>query len=358
MTHTRGHLVGSSEPFQKVNELISKAASADLPVLIVGETGTGKELVACEIHARSQRASKPFIAVNTGALPREIVVSELFGHRRGSFTGATSDRLGRFREADGGTLFLDEIGTMDATVQVSLLRVLENETFRPVGASEDEEVDVRLIAATNEDPRALAQRGEFREDLLYRFEVLRIDLPPLREIRDDIPQLVEHFVQTFSEMYQADIDSVSPAVLDALVSYHWPGNTRELKNVIAQACVVAERGTLQLEHLPARWQSVDGTPASVAIPKADHNAPAGLASDANAKPSEQGFNPQATPTPVVAPMANGGVVVPLGITLDEVQKTYILRTLEACNNNKTRAAKALGVSRKTLYDRLDRWGCR
>lgn len=352
-------MIGSSAPFQRVLYLMSKAAHADLPVLIVGETGTGKELAAWEIHARSARAHKPFVAVNTGALPREIVASELFGHRRGSFTGATSDRPGRFREANGGTLFLDEIGTMEQTVQVSLLRVLENETFRPVGASEDQQVDVRLIAATNEDPRLLAERGLFREDLLYRFEVMRIDLPPLREMRGDIPQLVDHFVRLFSETYEMDVTSVSTGVLDAFVSYDWPGNTRELKNVIAQACVVAERGTIQIEHLPPRWRRHAKTNGiTESGPEPAHYAGTNDRAPAHAAESVSSNDGREHARIATAPGFNDGVVVPLGVTLDEVQKTYILRTLEACNNNKTRAAKVLGVSRKTLYDRLDRWGCR
>ncbi len=354
-SHFAGEIMGRSAPIRHVLELITKAAHTDLPVLIVGETGTGKELVARQIHAESRRAHKPFIAVNTGALPREIVASELFGHRKGSFTGASSDKLGRFREADRGTLFLDEIGTMDDMVQVALLRALETEAFRPIGAAEDQHVDARLIAATNEDPWRLADSGAFRHDLLYRFEVMRIDLPPLRAIREDIPILVDHFVSRFSRQFEMEIEGIAPAALEALVSYDWPGNIRELKNVIAQASVVAERGEIDTQHLPARWRQSREEAWPDAL--SSKNGLSHIAFQ-NASRSQTVPHPTAVETNPHPPSFTEGVFMPLGVTLDDVEKAYAMKTLQACNYNKTKTAKLLGVSRKTLYDRLNRWGCR
>jgi DNA-binding NtrC family response regulator len=352
-THLLGEIIGNSAPICRVLELVAKAAHTDVPVLIVGETGTGKEMIARRIHTESRRAGRRFVAVNTGALPRELVASELFGHRKGSFTGASSDKLGRFREADGGTLFLDEIGTMDDLVQVSLLRALETERIRPVGDTTDHQVDVRLIAATNEDPWQLAEVGQFRDDLLYRLEVMRIDLPPLRAVREDIPQLVDHFLAMFAAQFEMPIDGLDAEALEALVKYEWPGNVRELKNVIAQACVVAERGDIGIEHLPARWRKSRSEAAESA---AAHGT---FTSDGTEHPRERASRSPQLRTDVDSGRAGftDGVFVPLGVTLEEVQKEYALKTLQSCDNNKTKTARILGVSRKTLYDRLKRWGC-
>lgn len=343
-------IIGDSAAVQRLRALIEKAARTDLSVLIVGETGTGKELTATKIHSISRRNGAPFVAVNTGALPRELVASELFGHCRGAFTGATEHRCGRFREADGGTLFLDEIGTMDDAAQIALLRALEDGSIRPVGESVDRQVDVRVIAATNEDPRTLAERGQFRHDLLYRFEVLRIDLPPLREIPEDIPRLAAHFVRQISEQYGMPIAGVSRAAFQAFHEYAWPGNARELKNVIAQACALADGGTVEIEHLPARIVKpktnghTNGFAAAAGMVNGD-----GLHVSGESVSSGNGIHEAGPPTA-------DGVFMPVGASLDSMQRAYVFKTLEACGNNKTQAARMLGMSRKTLYDRLDRWG--
>ena len=321
---------------RKVFALAEKAAGVDLPTLIIGETGTGKDLVAKEIHLRSPRAERPYVALNTGMISKELMVSELFGHVKGAFTGATGYRPGRFLEANGGTLFLDEIGTMDEAVQVSLLRVLETGAFRPVGAKKDEHVDVRVIAATNIDLREAVKQGAFRADLLHRFEVFSIRLPALRERTDDIPALAQAFLDEVNLDFELAITGFAPRVMDILLRYPWTGNVRELRNTIAQAAIMAEAGEINVQHLPRRIRNSD--------PQAEPPA--------SPFPSDSPDNDAATPDDP----REEGVFVPLGVSLEEAQRAYVLRTLDFCENNKTRAAKMLGLSRKTLYDRLGKWG--
>lgn len=334
------NFVGQSPEMQKVFDFIEKAAQVQMPVLLVGETGTGKELAAVEIHRRGRYANGPYVPVNMGALPKELVASELFGHVKGAFTGAYDDRQGRFHEAHLGTLFLDEISTMPLSTQISLLRVLENGRYRPVGAARDYDTDIRLVTATNVDPRVGVKNGLFREDLVHRLEVLRIDLPALRERKEDIPLLTKHFLDIFSKEFELDVGEISQEALGSLQTYDWPGNVRELKNVIAQAVVMAEEGAIAPEHLPQRITGI--------------------------KPEEDfGFLP--IPDEFVHTMASSGtdtefsidsegVMVPLGMPLAEVEKTYLLKTLEDSGNNKSSSSKTLGISRKTLYDKLSKWG--
>lgn len=328
-----GRLVGNSPNMQGVLRLIEKAAKVEMPVLIEGETGTGKDLIARELHDRSERKAGPFVPVNTGAIAHDLIASELFGHVKGAFTGATDDRVGRFKEADGGTLFLDEISTMEDRMQVSLLRILETGKFRPVGAKTDESADVRLIAATNDDLDHAAENGSFREDLLHRLKVLCIQVPALREQVEDIPMLCEHFVHVINEDLHFNLTGISDEAVATLQAYDWPGNTRELKNVIAQAAVMAESGHIDLRHLPERISKLaPGEPVDVEYGTARMSK-----TPSNQTPSAQ------------------GVFMPIGLTLDEVQKKYTLQVLEHCEFNKTRTAEMLGVSRKTLYDKLNRW---
>jgi DNA-binding NtrC family response regulator len=247
-----GHLVGKSAGMRRVYSQIEKTARVNMPVLLIGDTGTGKELVAREIHFRSQRKEGPFVPVNMGAIPRELVASELFGHVKGAFTGALEQKLGRFAEAKGGTLFLDEISTMDEKVQIALLRVLETRRFRRLGGKQEEKTDVRLITATNVEPYQSVQSGRFRQDLLQRIEVLRITLPPLKKRKADIPLLVEHFLDLFKNEFDLDIQGISQEALKALKQYDWPGNVRELKNVLVQAAVTTETDFIELDHLPTR----------------------------------------------------------------------------------------------------------
>jgi transcriptional regulator with GAF, ATPase, and Fis domain len=232
-------IIGASPALRVVLRQVEKVAPTDSTVLVTGETGTGKELVARAIHARSAQRDMPLIKVNCAAIPEALLESELFGHVKGAFTGATSNRRGRFALADGGTIFLDEIGTLSLAVQAKLLRVLQEREFEPVGSERTESVDVRVIAATNRDLRAMAGEGRFQEDLFYRLSVIPIELPPLRSRREDVPLLVEHFVRKHAQRVGRHIEGVEPAALERLSANRWPGNVRELENAIERAVVLA-----------------------------------------------------------------------------------------------------------------------
>ena len=233
-------IVGSSGTLQKVLSLVSKVAPTDATVLITGETGTGKELVARAIHRRSRRSSRAFVSVNCAAIPRDLIASELFGHEKGSFTGALQRRLGRFELAEGGTIFLDEVGELPAETQIALLRVLQEHEFERVGGTHSIQTNVRVIAATNRNLQAAIQAGTFRSDLFYRLNVFPIDMPPLRERREDIPVLVEYFVDHCARKVGKNIQGITKESLDLLRSYPWPGNIRELQNVIERSVIMCE----------------------------------------------------------------------------------------------------------------------
>jgi len=330
--------------------MIEKAAKIDVPVLITGETGTGKELVAREIHVRGRRATGPFVPVNTGALSIQLVASELFGHIKGSFTGAVENKAGRFAEADGGTLFLDEIATMDERVQIALLRVLETNSFRPVGAKRDTLVDVRLLAATNTDLRHAVKTGVFREDVLHRIEVFSISLPPLRNHLEDLPMLAAHFIDLINSDFGLQIQSIAVDAINCLLAYHWPGNIRELKNILAQAAVMAEYAQITTEHLPQRIVA----PA----PARSHAHPDPATPQPAPKPIDQHVPgpPQTSHAADSPKQPCDGIFLNVGEPLEQVMKAYVLKTLDHCSYNKTHAAETLGVSRKTLYDKLLQWG--
>lgn len=232
-------IVGTSRALQSVLSRISKVAPGDSTVLITGETGTGKELVARAIHRRSSRSSRAFVSVNCAAIPRDLILSELFGHEKGAFTGATQRRLGRFEVADGGTIFLDEVGELLPDTQVALLRVLQEREFERVGGTQTIRVDVRVIAATNRDLQSAVAAGTFRQDLFYRLNVLPIEVPPLRERKDDLLMLVEYFVQRYAKRAGKSIRSIDKKALDLMRSYHWPGNIRELQNIIERAFILS-----------------------------------------------------------------------------------------------------------------------
>lgn len=340
--HRYGEMIGHSKPLLDVFDRIDRSAKIDVPVLIEGETGTGKDMIAREIHRRSRRAGKPFVAVNMGAICREIIASDLFGHVRGAFTGATENKEGRFSEAHGGTLFLDEISTMEERMQVSLLRVLESRSFRPLGAKRDITVDVRLIAATNGDLDDEVDTGLFREDLLHRLRVFRITAPPLRTISDDIPALCYFFLDQVRHEFELDVNAIEPEALELLQSYRWPGNVRELKNVIAQSAVMAESGIIEARSLPERFH---GSIASGPRPARESHT-AGVQRNNHNQRNEAAETSAST---------QEGMFVPFGCTLDEIEEQYVRKTLASVGGNKTKAAKVLGISRKTLYDRLKRW---
>jgi DNA-binding NtrC family response regulator len=309
---TVNELIGASTAMARVKEIIGKVAVTDSPVLIEGESGTGKELVAAAIHRLSARGKGPFIPVNCSAIPRDLLESEFFGHVRGAFSGAVADALGLFRGANEGTIFLDEIAELPPELQVKLLRVLQEMQVRPVGSTKAYPVDVRIIAATNRNLEQAMNTGSFRQDLFYRLNVIRIVLPPLRERRDDIPALVNHFLRRFNKRFRRDVKGISPDALAALGTYDFPGNVRELENLIERAFAMGAREQVSLADLPSL-----------------------------------------TTRPVAAPVAETSKTVP---TLADVEKELILRALAAFNNDKEEAAKALGISRRTIYRRLKEYG--
>jgi len=241
-------IVGTSPPLQRVLSLVSKVAPTDATVLVTGETGTGKELVARAVHRRSKRGSRPFVSVNCAGIPRDLIASELFGHEKGAFTGATQQRLGRFELANGGTLFLDEVGELPAETQIALLRVLQEHEFERVGGNRRIRADVRVIAATNRDLQAAISARSFRSDLFYRLNVFPIEMPSLRERKGDIPVLVEHFIDRYAQKADKNITRVSKETLEVLQSYRWPGNIRELQNVIERSVILCEAETFSIDE--------------------------------------------------------------------------------------------------------------
>jgi len=251
------NIIGTSREMQGVYDEISQVSRSATSVLIEGETGTGKELVAAAIHYNSERADKPFIKAHCAALPENLIESELFGHVRGAFTGATNDRIGRFEMAHGGTLFLDEIGEIPPSIQIKLLRVLQEREFERIGGTETIKVNVRVIAATNKDLRKMAAEGRFREDLYYRLNVFPIYVPPLRKRKSDILLLADHFLEKYSRDTGKSVSRLSSAVIDMLYSYHWPGNVRELENIIERAVLLAEADAVHPHHLPPTLQTAE-----------------------------------------------------------------------------------------------------
>lgn len=312
-----GHLVGRSAPMRQVYEQIARVAGTSVTVFITGESGTGKELVAQTVHDMSRRRDKPFLAVNCGAISPHLIESEIFGHERGSFTGAERQRQGFFERAHGGTLFLDEITEMPPALQVKLLRVLESGTFMRVGSSVAQESDVRLIAAANRDLACAVAQGQLREDLMYRLHVFPIEMPPLRARLDDIPLLVAHFLQEIGER-EGQPRRATVAALERLLRHPWPGNVRELRNALQRAWVMSTGDEITEAWLP---------------PASRHDS-----------------------LPASAPSGEGAVPVALGTPLAEVERQVILATLAHCGQHKERAAALLGVSLKTLYNRLKAYG--
>jgi two-component system, NtrC family, response regulator HydG len=314
-----GKLVGTSPAMQEVYRLIELAAPTPAPVLITGESGTGKELVARTLHELSERSRGPFVAVNCAAIPETLLESEIFGHEKGAFTGALERRPGCFELAHEGTIFLDEIAEMAPATQAKFLRILEDGVVRRLGAKTEIRVDVRVIAATNQDPVEAMRAERFREDLYYRLNVVTIQLPPLRERQEDIPLLIQAFVEEFGAKYDKRIVSVDEAARQSLMAQSWPGNIRELRNTIERAAIVCDGELIRLEHLPV--------PAAAAARASGHD----------------GESPNS-------------IAFAIGTNLDEVEKEMILKTLAANGNNKTVTAQILGISLKTLHNKLRRYG--
>ena len=321
-----GELTGTSKEMQEVFALIRQAAPSRATILVTGESGTGKELVARAVHNLSPRQSGPFVAINCAALPETLMESELFGHEKGAFTGAVERRAGCFELAQHGTILLDEIGDMPLATQSKLLRVLEDSKLRRLGAIKEQQVDVRVIAATNQGLDKATEEGRFRSDLYYRLNVFHLALPPLRDRLEDLPALCASLIDALNKKHECKITEVDGRVMDMFRSYRWPGNVRELRNVLERALIIAGEGTLSLAHLPKSFQSgAAQRPDSPAAP----SAPKVTESDDLLK-----------------------VTLPVGTTLDQAERELIDITLRHTNNNKTRAADILGISIKTLFNKL------
>jgi len=309
---TFGTLIGNAPEMRKIYQVVEQAAPTSASVLITGESGTGKELVAQTIHQLSPRAEFPFVAINCAAIPETLLESEIFGHEKGAFTGAADRRQGCFELADRGTLFLDEIGEMTPATQVKLLRVLQEQRFRRLGGRTEQVVDVRVIAATNVNPQEAVQKGKLREDLYYRLNVFSLNLPPLRERKEDLPLLIQAFINEFNARNQKAIAGVDQQAMRMLEAHAWPGNVRELRNVMERAIILAPGPFVEPKHLPPS-----------------------LAEDAPGPRQPQ-------------------VALAPGITVEEAERRLIMMTLAHTRDNKTRAAEILGISLKTLHNKLNR----
>lgn len=316
-------VIGSSPKMHEVIETLKSVAPTDSTVLITGENGTGKELVARSLHQNSPRKSKPFVPLNISALPESILESELFGHEQGAFTGAVGRRIGKFEYANGGTLFLDEVGEMPMETQIKLLRVLEDRRVARIGANEEMDVNVRLVAATNADLPSMVAEGRFRQDLYYRLNIISIQLPPLRDRPGDIPLLMEHFLKELSQRMNREVQGFSRAARRVMMSYEWPGNIRQLRNAVERMLVVDSDGLLDVDGLP---------------PEMRHLITDGLELDGEE--------------------AHSGADSLIGRPLNEVEKYYIQRALEVTEGNREETARMLGIGERTLYRKINEYGLR
>jgi DNA-binding NtrC family response regulator len=307
------NIIGQSEVMQRIFQVVAQVSDLHANILIEGESGTGKELIARAIHSNSVRASGPFVPINCAAIPETLLESELFGYVRGAFTDAHKDRRGLFQEASGGVLFLDEIGEIPLSLQAKLLRVLEDKEIRPLGANQEEKVDTRVVSASNSSLDQLVRSGKFRQDLYYRLNVIRIDLPPLRQRIEDLPLLVNHFIGKFTETAKREVKGIDAAALAALQSHDWPGNIRELEHVLERAVLLGKNDTVGLDDLPPQLTA--------------HGEEAFMVGQAVAKQ----------------------------LTLRDLEKEYIGKVLENTHGNKTEAARILGVDRTTLYRKLEEY---
>ena len=309
------NLIGQSRKMRDVFDVATQVARRDSTVLLTGETGTGKELLAKAIHQNSLRAKKPFITINCGAIPENLIESELFGHRKGSFTGALADRVGKFEVANEGTVFLDEIGDLTTNLQIRLLRVIQEREIDKIGYPHPIKINVRILAATHRNLKALVEDGQFREDLFYRLSVVTVNLAPLRERKDDIPLLVEHFLRKQCAKYQIPLVSISEEALEVLAQHNWPGNVRELENVVEHLVVLGKGDIIRPEHLPADIRQQRSRIANISL-----KLPEG------------------------------------GISLEDVEKEILLQALEKHDWHQTKAARFLNISRKTLIYRMEKFG--
>ncbi|PIS11622.1 MAG: DNA-binding response regulator [Bdellovibrio sp. CG10_big_fil_rev_8_21_14_0_10_47_8] len=316
------HIIGKSESIQNVLSMVERVADSDSTVLVTGESGTGKELIARAIHYNSPRADQAFVAINCGAIPSELLESELFGHIKGAFTGAIANRVGRFELADGGTIFLDEIGDLEPALQVKLLRVLQQRSFEPVGSTKNIQVNVRVIAATNKNLEELVNNGNFREDLFYRLNVIPISVPALRERRSDVPLLLAHFMEQINRSKGRKLSGISAETLECLVNYPWPGNIRELENLVERLAILKGQGQIEINDLPVKYRTGSSVAASTAVFEVPDNG-----MDFNA-------------------------------AVDQFENSLILRALEKTGWNRNQAALLLRLNRTTLVEKIKKKGLR
>jgi transcriptional regulator with GAF, ATPase, and Fis domain len=328
LRHYFRHIIGQSEKMLEVFSLVEKVADSDSTVLITGESGTGKELIAKAVHSLSHRKKDSFIAINCGAIPSELLESELFGHTRGAFTGAISNRSGRFEMADGGTIFLDEIGDLAPQLQVKLLRVLQERSFEPVGSTKSFHVDVRVVAATNKNLEELVQKGQFREDLFYRLNVIPIKVPSLRERKSDIPYLLHHFIQNLNLRKKRAITGISAKALEHLTQYPWPGNIRELENLVERLIILKGQGLIDTEDLPTSYQYLGQEP--YLSPHIDRLS----LSQIEIPDSGVDFN----------------------FLVDQFENQLLVQALEKTNWNRNQAAHLLNLNRTTLVEKIKKKG--
>ena len=331
-------LVGDSAPMRMVKSLGARAARSNIPVLITGESGVGKEVIARALHGASSRAGKPFVAVNCGALPANLIESILFGHEKGAFTGAVDKTLGKFREADGGTLFLDEIGELPLDMQVKLLRALQESEIDPVGAKRPVKVDVRIVSATNRDPEAQVKAGAFREDLFYRLNVFPIEAPALRARREDIPALIDHFIARFNAEEGKRVAGAAPDTLALLTAFEWPGNVRQLENAVYRAIVLADGPWLQPHDFPA----ISGVAAPMLGAEARPDTPR----------AEHALSDLALPDAPVRIIDDKGHLR----TLEDIERDLIQHAIEVYAGHMSEIARRLGIGRSTLYRKVREQG--
>jgi transcriptional regulator with GAF, ATPase, and Fis domain len=312
-----GDIIGQSDGMQEIYRLIEKVADSDSTVIISGETGTGKGLVSKAIHENSHRNKKPFIQINCGAIPENLLESELFGHIRGAFTGATSDKPGKFERANGGTIFLDEIGDMSPDLQIKVLKVLEEGEFERVGGTKTIKVDVRIIAATHRNLEEEVKKGTFREDLFFRLHVIPLNLPPLRERTPDIPILIDHFLEQFNEIKDKKLEGLSEEAMEVAMKYSWPGNVRELKNMVERLVVLFGEGEIEVHDLPRKLRENSGQFKSIGVE-----------------------------------ISKDGIC--LNTAVSEFEKALIVQSLEKTKWVKNKAAKLLHLNRTTLVEKIKR----
>lgn len=312
------NIIGTSSKMQRVFEQIARVCETNATVLVQGESGAGKEMIVKAIHYHSKRREKPFIAINCGAVPINLLESEFFGHEKGAFTDAKSRKIGKFEQANSGTLFLDEIGELPLDAQVKLLRVLDERKISRIGGHEMIPIDVRVISATNKNPEEEVKKGTFRLDLLYRLNIFTISVPPLRERKDDIPLLVEHFIQKYNQQMGLEVKNISQSAITYLQNYDWPGNVRDLENAIQSAMILAKNGVIRLEDLPIRLQGY----------------------------------PEMNDAELIENVGLEGHVRKM---CSQIEKEIILKTLESCDHNRTITAETLQISRKTLFNKMKQY---